>query len=52
MSGRQPFMVKLMTIFIGWDKMVGREFEKGLKKWPQLLTGPAHELPVADQRRC
>jgi len=30
MSGRQPFMGKLMTIFIDCDRMVGSQFEKGL----------------------
>ncbi len=30
MSGRQPFMAKLMTIFINCDGMVGGQFEKGL----------------------
>jgi uncharacterized protein YndB with AHSA1/START domain len=32
MSGRQPFTAKLMTVFIDCDKMVGKEFEKGLGK--------------------
>jgi len=32
MSGRQPFMAKLMTVFIDCDKMVGSQFEKGLGK--------------------
>jgi uncharacterized protein YndB with AHSA1/START domain len=30
MSGRQPFIAKLMTIFIDCDRMVGGQFEKGL----------------------
>jgi len=30
MSGRQPFIGKLMTIFIDCDRMVGSQFEKGL----------------------
>ena len=30
MSGRQPFIAKLMTIFIDCDRMVGTQFEKGL----------------------
>lgn len=30
MSGRQPFMARLMTIFIDCDRMVGGQFEKGL----------------------
>ena len=32
MSGRQPFIAKLMTVFIDCDKMVGSQFEKGLGK--------------------
>jgi hypothetical protein len=32
MSGRQPFMARLMTVFIDCDKMVGSQFEKGLSK--------------------
>jgi uncharacterized protein YndB with AHSA1/START domain len=32
MSGRQPFIVRLMTVFIDCDKMVGGQFEKGLGK--------------------
>jgi uncharacterized protein YndB with AHSA1/START domain len=30
MSGRQPLMAKVMTVFIDCDKMVGSEFERGL----------------------
>ena len=30
MSGRQPFLAKLMNVFIDCDNMVGRQFEKGL----------------------
>ena len=30
MSGQQPLMGKLMTIFINCDRMVGGQFEKGL----------------------
>jgi uncharacterized protein YndB with AHSA1/START domain len=36
MSGRQPFMAKLMTIFIDCDRMVGSQFEKGLGKLKAL----------------
>src|SRR5262252_6160658 len=32
MSGRQPFLAKLMTVFIDCDKMVGSQFERGLGK--------------------
>jgi uncharacterized protein YndB with AHSA1/START domain len=30
MSGKQPLMAKIMTIFIDCDRMVGSQFEKGL----------------------
>ena len=30
MTGRQPLMAKVMTLFIDCDKMVGGQFEKGL----------------------
>ena len=30
MSGRQPLLAKVMTLFVNCDKMVGREFEEGL----------------------
>jgi len=30
MSGRQPLLAKVMTLFINCDKMVGRDFEEGL----------------------
>ena len=30
MSGEQPFLAKLMSVFIDCDKMVGGSFEKGL----------------------
>src|SRR5215472_10393926 len=39
MSGRQPFMAKLMTIFIDCDRMVGSQFEKGLGKLKAIAEG-------------
>jgi uncharacterized protein YndB with AHSA1/START domain len=39
MSGRQPFMAKLMTLFIDCDKMVGSQFEKGLRKLKVIAEG-------------
>ncbi len=30
MSGRQPLLAKVMTLFIDCDKMMGRDFEQGL----------------------
>jgi uncharacterized protein YndB with AHSA1/START domain len=32
MSGRQSLMGKIMTVFINCDRMVGKQFEKGLGK--------------------
>jgi uncharacterized protein YndB with AHSA1/START domain len=32
MSGRQPLMAKVMSLFIDCDRMVGSQFEKGLAK--------------------
>jgi uncharacterized protein YndB with AHSA1/START domain len=32
MSGRQPFMMKVMSTFINCEKMVGSQFEEGLGK--------------------
>jgi hypothetical protein len=36
MHGRQPFMAKLMSMFIDCDKMVGKQFEEGLGKMKAL----------------
>ena len=30
MHGKQPFMLKVMTVFMDMDKMVGKDFETGL----------------------
>ena len=32
MQGRQPYMAKVMTLFMDCDKMVGSQFEEGLAK--------------------
>jgi hypothetical protein len=37
MQGRQPFMAKLVSLFINCDKMVGGEFERGLAKLKTLV---------------
>jgi uncharacterized protein YndB with AHSA1/START domain len=39
MQGRQPFMAKLMSLFINCDKMVGGEFERGLAKLKTIAEG-------------
>jgi Polyketide cyclase / dehydrase and lipid transport len=40
MSGRQPFMGKLMGIVVNCDNMVGREFEQGLANLKKLVETP------------
>ena len=43
MQGRQPYMAKVMTLFMDCDKMVGSQFEEGLAKLKQLVeTQPAN----------
>jgi uncharacterized protein YndB with AHSA1/START domain len=37
MQGRQPFMAKLVSLFINCDRMVGGEFERGLAKLKTLV---------------
>jgi hypothetical protein len=39
MQGRQPFMAKLMSVFMDCDKMVGKEFEAGLSALKALAEG-------------
>lgn len=39
MTGRQPFMAKLMTVFMDCDKMVGGQFERGLGKLKAIAEG-------------
>ena len=39
MQGRQPFMAKVMSLFINCDKMVGSQFERGLAKLKALAEG-------------
>jgi hypothetical protein len=39
MQGSQPFMAKLMGVFINCDKMVGSQFEEGLAKLKALAEG-------------
>ena len=51
MSGKQPYLGKLISTFINCDKMVGSQFEEGLAKLKalaenQVAAAPARE-PVA-----
>jgi hypothetical protein len=41
MQGRQPYMAKLMSLFINCDKMVGSQFEEGLAKLKALIETQA-----------
>lgn len=43
MEGRQPYMAKLMSLFMNCDKMVGGQFEEGLAK----LKALAERQPAA-----
>ena len=46
MQGRQPFMAKLMSLFINCDKMVGAEFERGLAKLKAIAEGQTTRVAV------
>ena len=39
MSGRQPFMGKVMSVFIDCDKMVGKDFDQGLANLALIVEG-------------
>jgi uncharacterized protein YndB with AHSA1/START domain len=39
MQGRQPYMAKVMGLFMDCDKMCGRQFEEGLAKLKVLAEG-------------
>ena len=39
MSGRQPFMGKVMSVFIDCDKMVGKDFDEGLANLARIVEG-------------
>ncbi len=41
MQGRQPYMAKLMSLFMNCDKMVGGQFEEGLGKLKSLVETSA-----------
>ena len=37
MDGGQPFLFKVMSIFVNTDNMIGKEFEKGLENLKALV---------------
>jgi hypothetical protein len=39
MTGKQPFMFKVMSIFMSMDKMVGKDFEAGLASMKAIAEG-------------
>lgn len=39
MTGPQPFMMKIMSVFMSMDKMVGKDFEKGLASLKAVVEG-------------
>jgi hypothetical protein len=41
MTGRNTFMSKVMCLFMNMDKLVGRDFEKGLGALKQIVEDPA-----------
>ncbi len=42
MQGHQPFMAKVMSLFINCDQTVGRQFEEGLAKLKALVETQAN----------
>jgi uncharacterized protein YndB with AHSA1/START domain len=47
MTGRVPFMGKLMGIFMNCDKMVGSQFDEGLAKLKVLAEQPERRIAAA-----
>ena len=47
MSGRQPFMGKVMSVFIDCDKMVGKDFDAGLANLARLAEQHSSSALVA-----
>lgn len=41
MTGENPFFFRLMGLFFNMDKLVGKDFEKGLAAMKQLAEAPA-----------
>ena len=49
MSGKANFMMKAMTVFMNMDKMVGGDFERGLKKLGEVAES-AHARRAAEAK--
>lgn len=46
MHGPQPFMSKLFDVLMNMDKMVGRDYEKGLASLKQVVEQPPATAPA------
>jgi hypothetical protein len=40
MSGKKNFMAKAFCMFVSMDKMIGKDFEKGLSKLKTVVEPP------------
>jgi hypothetical protein len=47
MDGPQPFMNKVMCVFIDMDKLIGKDFEAGLASLKALAEGQPSPTPAA-----
>ena len=47
MHGPQPFVFRVMSVFISMDKLVGKDFEKGLAGLKAVAEGTSAPLPTA-----
>ena len=47
MHGPQPFFFRVFTLFMSMDKLVGRDFEKGLARLKALVEGASAATPAA-----
>ena len=47
MHGPQPFMFRVMSVFMSMDKLVGKDFEKGLARLKAVAEGTSAPQPTA-----
>ncbi len=45
MTGRQPYLAKLMSLFVDMDAMIGNDFATGLANLKSLVEGRTQEPP-------
>jgi hypothetical protein len=46
MTGRQPFMFKVMSVFMDMDRLIGKDFEAGLANLKALAEKGAADAPA------